>query len=203
MMLEQQIEALLFISGEEGLTLEELSHIVSESTSSVYASVLQLKTSYESSKKSALDILEMGEHFVLTTNKEVAPLIKSYAQSSINQKLSKAALETLAIIAYKQPVTRVEVEQIRGVQSSGSIQKLVRRNLIQEMGRVEGPGRAIMYGTTRYFFDYFGINNMADLPDIHQLEEEAEEEIPTDLFFDKFKEQFDQANDILKEGRVE
>ncbi|OJG74343.1 segregation and condensation protein B [Enterococcus quebecensis] len=147
-----------------------------------------LKERYESDKQSALNILEVGNHFVLSTKKTFASLLKKYAQSPMSNSLSQAALETLSIVAYKQPISRVEVDEIRGVQSSGSIQKLVARQLIEEKGRVDGPGRAILYGTTAYFMDYFGLKSLEELPDIHQMEEEIAEELPLDLFFDRYKE---------------
>ena len=84
-------------------------------------------------------------------------------------KLSQASLETLAIIAYKQPVTRVDIESIRGVQSSGSIQKLLLRDLIEEAGRLETPGRPKLYKTTAYFMDYFGLESLDALPDASDL----------------------------------
>ena len=194
-MLIQKIEALLFVSGEEGISLNEFSHLLEETTSTIYQSIEELKAIYDANISSALTILEVGERFVMTTKKEMAPLLKHYAQSSINQKLSQVALETLAIIAYKQPITRSEVEQIRGVQSSGSIQKLVHKQLIEEKGRVDGPGRAILYGTTPYFFDYFGLKSLEDLPDIHELDEELDMDESTDLFFDRFKEQFEEKKE--------
>ncbi|MGX6970722.1 SMC-Scp complex subunit ScpB [Vagococcus bubulae] len=191
-MLVQKIEALLFVSGEEGISISEVSHLTQETTANIYQVIEELKEKYNSDMGSALTILEVGDRFMMTTKKEMAELLKNYAQSSINQKLSKIALETLAIIAYKQPITRSEIEQIRGVQSSGSIQRLVHKQLIEEKGRVDGPGRAILYGTTAYFFDYFGLKSMDDLPDIHELDEELDAEVEsTDLFFDRFKEQFD------------
>lgn len=195
-MLGQKIEALLFVSGEEGIGLNELSHLMNEPTATIYQALEELKQAYEDNPSSALTILEAGDRFMMTTKKEMAPLLKDYAQSSINQRLSKIALETLAIIAYKQPITRSEIEQIRGVQSSGSIQKLVHKQLIEEKGRVDGPGRAILYGTTAYFFDYFGLKSIEDLPDIHELDEELEDDLEsTDLFFDRFKEQFDEEKE--------
>ncbi|WP_462259430.1 SMC-Scp complex subunit ScpB [Vagococcus teuberi] len=195
-MLGQKIEALLFVSGEEGIGINELSHLMNEPTATIYQALEELKQAYEDNPSSALTILEAGNRFMMTTKKEMAPLLKDYAQSSINQRLSKIALETLAIIAYKQPITRSEIEQIRGVQSSGSIQKLMHKQLIEEKGRVDGPGRAILYGTTAYFFDYFGLKSIADLPDIHELDEELEDDLEsTDLFFDRFKEQFDEEKE--------
>ncbi|OJG14991.1 segregation and condensation protein B [Enterococcus canintestini] len=147
-----------------------------------------LQKRYYEDSDSALHILEVGNHFVLTTKKEFAPLLKKYAQSPLSNSLSQAALETLAIIAYKQPLTRMEVDEIRGVQSSGSVQKLVARQLIEEKGRVDGPGRAILYGTTDYFMDYFGLKSLAELPDIEAMENELTEDVPMDLFFDRFNE---------------
>ncbi|ALS00597.1 segregation and condensation protein B [Enterococcus silesiacus] len=183
-----QIEAILFVVGEEGIGLEELSYLLELSTAKTYEALTALKERYASDKQAALNILEVGNHFVLSTKKVFAPLLKKYAQSPISNSLSQAALETLSIVAYKQPISRVEVDEIRGVQSAGSMQKLVARQLIEEKGRVDGPGRAILYGTTPYFMDYFGLKSLEELPDIHQMEEEIAEELPLDLFFDRYKE---------------
>ncbi|EOH98626.1 segregation and condensation protein B [Enterococcus haemoperoxidus ATCC BAA-382] len=183
-----QIEAILFVVGEEGIGLEELSYLLGLSTAKTYEALTALKERYESDEQTALNILEVGNHFILSTKKNFAPLLKKYAQSPISNSLSQAALETLSIVAYKQPISRVEVDEIRGVQSAGSMQKLVARQLIEEKGRVDGPGRAILYGTTAYFMDYFGLRSLEELPDIHQMEEEIAEELPLDLFFDRYKE---------------
>lgn len=190
-----KIESLLFVAGEEGMTLNELTYVLNVSSSNVYESVVYLKEQYEADEDKGLTILELGDVFILSTKKELASVLKKYAQSSISQSLSQAALESLAIIAYKQPITRVEIEEIRGVQSSGSLQKLQARRLVQEEGRVEGPGRAKLYGTTQYFLDYFGLKTIKELPEIEELENKAEEVIPQDLFFERFKDQFDQISD--------
>lgn len=195
MEVSSKIEALLFVAGNEGLSLNEIAHILELPTSNTYHHILELKTDYIESNKSSLMILEVGDRFMLSTKKEMAPLLKHYAQSSINQSLSQAALECLSIVAYKQPITRAEIEELRGVQSSGSVQKLVARRLIEEKSRVDGPGRAILYGTTAYFLDYFGLKNVEELPAVEQLEENAEKEIPNDLFFDRFKEQFEKLEE--------
>jgi segregation and condensation protein B len=183
-----EIEAILFVVGDEGIGLEELSYLLEETTAMVYQAIQKLSQQYELDETSALHILEVGNHFVLTTKKEFAPLLKKYAQSPMSNRLSQAALETLAIIAYKQPITRMEIEDIRGVKSAGSVQKLVARQLIEERGRVDGPGRAILYGTTDYFMDYFGLKTMEELPDIQAMEADLAEELPTDLFFDRYQE---------------
>ncbi|OJG38158.1 segregation and condensation protein B [Enterococcus dispar] len=168
--------------------MEELSYLLNSKTAQTYEMIQTLQSRYDEDENSALHILEVGNHFVLTTKKEFAPLLKKYAQSPMSNSLSQAALETLAIIAYKQPLTRMEVDEIRGVQSSGSVQKLVARQLIEEKGRVDGPGRAILYGTTAYFMDYFGLKSLAELPDIEAMENELTEDVPMDLFFDRFSE---------------
>ncbi len=199
MKVSSKIEALLFVAGNEGLTLTEISHMINLSTASLCNEITELKKNYEESEESSLTILEVGDRFMLSTKKEYASLLKQYAQSSINQSLSQAALECLSIVAYKQPITRAEIEELRGVQSSGSVQKLVTRRLIEEKSRVDGPGRAILYGTTAYFLDYFGLKTVDELPPVEQLDENAEKEIPNDLFFDRFKEQFEKLEEEQEE----
>ncbi|QIL46597.1 SMC-Scp complex subunit ScpB [Vagococcus coleopterorum] len=186
-----QIEALLFVAGDEGVSLDELASLIDEPTATIFKGIEELKASHLDNDASALHILEVGNHFILTTKKDYAELIKDYAQSPLSNSLSQSALEVLSIIAYKQPITRMQVDEIRGVQSSSAVQKLVARQLIEEKSRVDGPGRAILYGTTEYFMNYFGLENMTDLPSIEEMEDEIEKEIPSDLFFDNFKEDLD------------
>ena len=179
-----ELEALLFIVGEEGISNEELSGLLNLSEAEVTSLVKELKESYTQNSHSALHIFETESHYVLTTKKELAPLLKRYAQGTSNT-LSQAAVETLAIIAYKQPITRAEIEQIRGVQVSGAVQRLAAHKLIEEKGRVEGPGRPILYGTTGYFLDYFGLKSLEELPDTQEMEISLEEDVSPDLFFDE------------------
>ncbi|MBM6613712.1 SMC-Scp complex subunit ScpB [Desemzia sp. RIT804] len=188
---EAAIEALLFVAGDEGLSLEEIATLLETSTQKVYAELMKLQEKYKINE-SGLTLLEVGNRFELATKKEFSMVVKKYAASPFATNLSQAALETLAIIAYKQPITRMEIDEIRGVQSSGSLQKLVLRGLIKERGRVETPGRPILYGTTDYFMDYFGLKEMSELPDITELDMENEEK-ETDLFFERFNEQFTDA----------
>ncbi|MCI3029647.1 SMC-Scp complex subunit ScpB [Desemzia sp. C1] len=192
---EATIEALLFVAGDEGLSLEEAASLLESTTQEVYAALMKLQQKYKS-KDSGLTLLEVGNRFELATKKDYSAVIKKYAASPYATNLSQAALETLAIVAYKQPITRMEIDEIRGVQSSGSLQKLVLRGLVQEKGRVETPGRPILYGTTEYFMDYFGLKELGDLPDISELGVENEEK-ETDLFFERFSEQFNEAGSQL------
>ena len=177
-----KIEALLFIAGTKGLNLGELSALLGLATSACSQQVEQLATSYEKDSVRAFTLLESGGRFKLATKPAFKPLIESYAKSPTAPRLSQAALETLAIIAYRQPLTRMEIDEVRGVQSSGALQTLMLRQLIEEKGRSESPGRAFLYGTSAYFLDYFGINSLEELPDVEGFEEEATAEIP-DLFY--------------------
>ena len=188
---EAAIEALLFVAGDEGLSLEEIASLLETSTQTVYAELMKLQGKYKTNE-SGLTLLEVGNRFELATKKEYSTVVKKYAASPFATNLSQAALETLAITAYKQPITRMEIDEIRGVQSSGSLQKLVLRGLIKERGRVETPGRPILYGTTDYFMDYFGLKELSELPDITELSMEKDEK-ETDLFFERFNEQFNDA----------
>lgn len=183
-----KLEALLFVAGESGIDLDQLAYLLQASTPEIYQMITQLKNKYENDSESALCILEAGNRFILSTKKTVADLLRSYARSPMGNSLSQAALETLAIIAYQQPISRMEIDEIRGVHSSGSVQTLVTRQLIEEKGRVEGPGRAILYGTTNYFMDYFGLKDLSELPDIEQMEADLAEDVSLDLFFTEKEE---------------
>ncbi|WP_035055336.1 SMC-Scp complex subunit ScpB [Carnobacterium pleistocenium] len=184
------IEALLFVAGDEGLSLEEISVLLECSTQQVYQFLMRLQKEYESLTYRGLMLIEVGNQYQLATKKEYADIIKKYAVSPLTTNLSQAALETLAIIAYKQPLTRMEIDEIRGVQTSGALQKLTLRGLVESKGRVEGPGRAILYGTSAYFMDYFGLKDLDDLPEITDLET-VNNEKESDLFFERFNQQFE------------
>ncbi|RKJ07040.1 SMC-Scp complex subunit ScpB, partial [Butyricicoccus sp. 1XD8-22] len=127
--------------------------------------------------------------YQLTTKTDMADTIKKLVENPTSNVLSSASLEVLAIIAYKQPITRVEIEDLRGVKSDRPIQTLVSRGLIQEVGRAEGTGRAILYGTTKEFLNYFGLNHINDLPPLPE-EVLKDEDQDTDLFMTKFQETF-------------
>lgn len=183
-----ELEAVLFVVGSEGVMLEELGYLLELPTAQVYPLIQELNQSYHEDETRALQILEVGNQFILTTKKDCAPLLNRYAQSPMSNRLSQAAIETLAIVAYKQPITRIEIEEIRGVKASGALQRLSALQLIEEGGRVEGPGRPILYRTTPYFMDYFGLKSLEELPDIQQMEADLTDDLPTDLFFDRLNQ---------------
>lgn len=183
------IEALLFVAGDEGLTLSELTDLLESDADVTTQALEELNLELEMNKKRGLQLFEAASKYKLVTKKEFADLIKKYAQSPFSQVLSRPLLETLAIIAYKQPLTRIEIEEIRGVQVTGNLKKLRMRQLIEEVGRLDKPGKPLLYGTTDFFLDYFGINSIEDLP---QLAFKADEEESTDLYFKKFQQSIDE-----------
>ena len=162
------LEGLLFVAGDDGITLEEASYILELEISAVRQLLDELKKRLED-ENSGLELLLTASHYKLVTKASLKSYIEKYAVSPYSSQLSQASLETLAIIAYKQPVTRVDIQSIRGVQSSGSIQKLLLRDLIEEAGRLETPGRPKLYKTTAYFMDYFGLESLDALPDASDL----------------------------------
>ena len=162
------LEGLLFVAGDDGITLEEASYILELERSAVRQLLDEFQKRLED-ENSGLELLLTASHYKLVTKASLKSYIEKYAVSPYSSQLSQASLETLAIIAYKQPVTRVDIESIRGVQSSGSIQKLLLRDLIEEAGRLETPGRPKLYKTTAYFMDYFGLESLDALPDASDL----------------------------------
>lgn len=138
-----------------------------------------------------ITLKQLAGTYQLTTKPEVTDTLKKLIENPTNQVLTAASLEVLAIIAYKQPITRAEVEDLRGVKSERPIATLVSRALVQEVGRAEGTGRAILYGTTKEFLNYFGLKNIKELPPLPE-EVDQEDDQPTDLFLTKFQETFNQ-----------
>ncbi|WP_044896487.1 SMC-Scp complex subunit ScpB [Bacillus alveayuensis] len=185
------LEGLLFAAGDEGLSLKQLASVLEIDEPVALEIIEDLKQEYQK-KERGLSLVEVAGVYQLTTKKEHAPYLKRLVETPSNQTLSQAALETLAIIAYKQPITRIEIEEIRGVKSERPIQTLLAKGLIQDVGRREGSGRAILYGTTREFLDYFGLKTIEELPSLSDNIEEEFIQEEADLFFEKFNETFDQ-----------
>ncbi|ODG93624.1 MULTISPECIES: SMC-Scp complex subunit ScpB [Bacillaceae] len=182
------LEGLLFVAGDEGISIVELSETLELSQTEVLELIESLKEEYENPNR-GLQIRILANRYKLTSKREHGEFFKKLVESPSNSSLSQAALETLAIVAYQQPITRTEIEDIRGVKTEKPIQTLVSKYLIKEVGRAEGTGRAILYGTTSEFLDYFGLKNIKELPPLPQdlKLEEVEEE--ADLFFSKFEKQ--------------
>lgn len=171
------LESLLFVAGDEGLTLEEVTTLLEVTPLEAHNLAASLKRKYEESLDSGLTLIETRRRYQLATKKAYSELIREYAVSPFSARLSQAALETLAIIAYRQPITRMEIDEIRGVQSQAMLQRLQLRGLVRDVGRSDTPGRPILYGTTDYFMNYFGLTDLNDLPSaevlFHIQEEQA------------------------------
>ena len=175
---QAKIESLLFVSGSEGISLTEISQLIGLLKPAVHDQILRL------------NIIEAGERYRLATKKVFSNLLKQYFEAPSMIEISGACLETLSIIAYKQPVTRIEIEEIRGVQSGGMIQKLLLLDLIKEDGRLDAPGRPILYSTTTNFLDYFGIKTLSELPELPKdKDEQASDEDVLELFNEKLYEE--------------
>ncbi|MDQ0257702.1 segregation and condensation protein B [Evansella vedderi] len=182
------IEGLLFVSGEEGIDEKQIMEVLQLDRKTVKFYMAELMEVYSSDSR-GIQIVEIAGGYQFTTKQEHAPYFKRLVQSPSSTTLSQAALETLAIIAYKQPISRLEIEDIRGVKSERPIRTLTAKSLIKEVGRVDGTGRAILYGTTKDFLEQFGLRSTKELPPLPDSvpKEEVEEEV--DLFFSKFQEQ--------------
>lgn len=155
------IESLLFISNEP-LSIKALAEIVGLEACDVLELVLEIKENLDQ-EIHGMTVLEVAGGYILATKAEYKPYIEKLYKPQLST-LSSAALETLAIIAYKQPITRGDIELLRGVKVEKIIQTLLSKGLIEEQGRKDSPGRPIIYGTTKQFLQYFGINDLSDLP---------------------------------------
>lgn len=183
------LEGLLFVVGEEGLTFDQIEDVLEINEEESKNLVKELKSRYEEDDR-GLRIDFLGNRFKITTKFEHKEYYQKLIENPTTNFLSQAALETLAIIAYNEPVTRIQVDKLRGVASSQMIRKLVAKGFIKEVGRSDMPGRPILYETTSEFLDYFGLPNIDALPDMSNFikEAETEDKEETDLYTSKYKE---------------
>ena len=168
--IEQYIEALIFVS-EQSIRTEEIIYCLQSAFSQDFTEG-DVKNHIESitqkyrDKQFAIEVVKLNNGYQFLTKKDYHQVVSLLQAQRAKKKLSQAALETLAIIAYKQPVTKPDVEQIRGVNCDYSIQKLLEKELISIVGKSDGVGKPILYGTSSVFMDYFGINSIDELPQI-------------------------------------
>lgn len=189
------LEGLLFVVGEDGLTINQIMDILEINNDEAKQLISELKEKYDA-VTSGIRINFLGNTFKLTTKNEHRSYYQKLIENPDSNVLSQAALETLAIIAYNQPVTRLDVDDIRGVSSSQMIRKLVAKGFIKEAGRSDSLGRPILYKTTSEFLDYFGLATIDDLPKMEQFMENNTEVSDTDLYHSKYKEE---SSDIVEE----
>lgn len=186
--LSSKIEALLFVAGDDGLTIKQLSFLTESDEQELKQHLGLLEGKYEQND-SGIMLKQLAGVYQLVTRPEMADTVQKLADNPTAQALSQASLEVLSIIAYKQPITRIEIEDLRGVKSEKALHTLSAKALVQEVGRAERTGRAILYGTTKEFLDYFGLQSLKELPPLPQ-EAADEEEQETDLFMTKLQETF-------------
>ena len=158
----QIIEAILFVAGEP-VKIGDLAAALGIGELETMRAVEELERSFETEKR-GIAVKRYGDHLRLETKAEYAPYVERLLQPVQRQSLSQTAMETLAVIAYRQPTTKGEVEQVRGVKCDYSIQSLLQKGLIKEVGRKEALGRPILYATTDKFLEHFGISDLRELP---------------------------------------
>ncbi|KRM23793.1 SMC-Scp complex subunit ScpB [Latilactobacillus graminis] len=198
-----EIESLLYVAGDEGIALKQIAQLIHLDEPAVRQLLEKLANRYRGNIESGLNLIQAEEIYKLVTKKEYATLLKSYFDGPVSTSISQAALEVLAIIVYRQPTTRIEIDEVRGVQSSGAIQTLLARRLVDEKGRKEAPGRPILYGTSAYFLDYFGLKSLNELPPLEQLALDAQVDTTVndsaDLYYRQFEKTLNEAETTSQE----
>lgn len=183
--MEGILEGLLYVQGDTGLTLKEVMSVLDLDEESAKNLVYKLKLSYEKEDR-GLRLNYLGNTFKLTTKQEHKEYYEKLLESPSSHVLSQAALEVLAIVAYNEPITRAGVDEMRGVESTYILRKLLAKGLLKEAGRSDLPGHPILYKTTDDFLDYFGLSTKEDLPDIETVITEDNKE--KDLFHSNYRE---------------
>lgn len=178
--LKGAVEAIIFVS-EKSISAQELQNVFEGLDAKTITDIIKaIQEDYEA-RGSGIKLIQIAEGYQLVTSPHYANFVKKFYKIKHSEKLSMPSLETLSIIAYKQPVTKMEIEQIRGVNVDGVIKNLLEKGLIRIVGKKEVLGRPFVYGTTRSFLEYFGLNSLKELPDIEEFVEkikakEAEQE---------------------------
>lgn len=167
------IESLLFVSGDP-LSPIEISKVIDLPINETLSVLKELALNYDEEDR-GINLISINGNFQLVTKNENSIYIQKLLKKNTRQSLSQASLESLAIIAYKQPITKIEIDEIRGVKSESAIQRLIEKNLIEETGRADAPGRPILYGTTDEFLRHFALGELNELPSIELFEDSNNE----------------------------
>lgn len=181
------IEGMLYLAGDEGIDIKQVAGILEISRKDATLLMDQFTQMYENKDMKGIMLVNFGGRYKLATNSEYFIYYQKMVEQS-SASLSNAALETLAIIAYNQPITRAAVEDIRGVGCDAMIRKLVAKALIKEVGREDSPGMPILYGVTDEFMDAFGLTSLDELPDLADIVEVDDQE---DIFATRYREDTD------------
>lgn len=183
------VEGLIFASGDDGITIKQLKNILSLSNEMIADLIEELKNDYERMDRGIM-MMESKGVLHLTTKPEHSEYYKKLLEIPNSNRMSQAALETLAIIAYRQPITKAEIEELRGVKSDRPLQSLVAKSLIEETGRKDSVGRPILYGTNKDFLTYFGLTSLEELPPLpDEVSDSADVNQEADLFFEHFNDE--------------
>ena len=167
------VEGLLFLVGDDGLSFKQIKEILEIDETIVKEIIFRLQEKYKL-ETSGLKLNCLENTYKLSTKPEHKHYYEKLVISEETNQLSQAALETLAIIAYNEPITRVEVDELRGVSTSHIVRKLVAKGLLKDVGKSELPGRPTLYKTTKEFLDYFGLSSVDDLPNLKEIEADEE-----------------------------
>lgn len=179
------VEGLLFVCGDDGLTIEEICNITEKDTNTIKNIIKELYNDYQNENR-GIQLEYLGNHYKLTTKSEHKKFYKKMIDNEVNSNLGQSALETLAIIAYNQPLTRLDIDNIRGTNSSYVVRKLLLMGFIEDVGRSDSAGRPKLYSVTSKFLDYFGLGSIEELPELKENEDDSDDE--TNLFESKYKE---------------
>lgn len=181
------IEAMLFVSGEP-LYLRDISINIEKTAKFTEEIINEMIVEFEDSNR-GIKVISINGGYQLSTKSEYGDYIQKLLKKNKRQSLSQASLETLAIISYKQPITRIDIDEIRGVKSDSATQRLIEKELIKEVGRLDVPGRPTLFGTTEEFLRQFGLNDLKELPslDIFSVEENVVTTANSDKEYEEFK----------------
>ena len=173
--MEAIVEGLLYIVGDEGVRADQIARVIDKSVEDTEVILQNIQRKY-ASDLFGIELVDYGHSYKFISKKAVFPYAQELFHTAKPNTLSQSALETLAIIAYKQPITRVEIEELRGVGADMMLRKLMARNLIREAGRSEAPGRPILYEVTEEFMDSFKLYSLNELPDLPEYSNDENSE---------------------------
>ena len=181
------LEGLLFVVGDEGLTLDQIKDIIGLNEEDTKEVLKRLRSRYED-ESYGIQLSFLGDTFKLTTKKEHRDYYQKLIENPQTNTLSQASLETLAIIAYNEPVTIQDIDDIRGISSREMVRRLIAKGFVKDVGKSDGIGRATLYATTRDFLDYFGLSSKEELPKFEDIKLQSEENEEKDLYESSYKE---------------
>ena len=181
------LEALLYVAGEDGVSYEQICQVIDDLTSDEVNLLIEEYKNHLNDSERGVALVEVAGVYQLITNPELSMYIEKLVDAPKPTSLSQAALETLAVVAYNAPVSRAEIEDIRGVKSEKALNTLVSKGLVKEVGRAEGTGRAILYGVTQEFLTHFGLKSVEELPPMPEVTDDLRD-TEADLFYERFQQ---------------